>query len=90
MPGFVEDLTAGRGPLGFLQDDYQIVDKVQEAVEDQGAGGILGVTNASLAVARGVVSFIVGRRHDRVPHHLHAHGRAEHASSASAARCPST
>ncbi len=60
VPGFVEDLTAGRGPLGFLQDDYQIVDKVQEAVEDQGAGGILGVTNASLAVARGVVSFIVG------------------------------
>jgi predicted PurR-regulated permease PerM len=60
VPGFVEDLTAGRGPLGFLQDDYQIVDKVQEAVEDQGAGGILGVTNASLAIARGVVSFIVG------------------------------
>ena len=60
VPGFVEDLTAGRGPLGFLQDDYQIVDKVQEAVEDQGAGGILGVTNASLAVARGVVSFIIG------------------------------
>ena len=60
MPGFVEDLTAGRGPLGFLQDDYQIVDKVQDAVEDQGAGGILGVTNASLAIARGVVSFIVG------------------------------
>jgi predicted PurR-regulated permease PerM len=60
VPGFVEDLTAGRGPLGFLQDDYQIVDKVQEAVEDQGAGGILGVTNASLAIARGVVSFIIG------------------------------
>jgi predicted PurR-regulated permease PerM len=60
VPGFVEDLTAGRGPLGFLQEDYQIVDKVQDAIEDQGAGGILGVTNASLAVARGVVSFIVG------------------------------
>jgi predicted PurR-regulated permease PerM len=60
VPGFVEDLTAGRGPLGFLQDDYQIVDKVQEAIEDQGAGGILGVTNASIAIARGVVSFIIG------------------------------
>jgi predicted PurR-regulated permease PerM len=60
VPGFVEDLTAGRGPLGFLQDDYQIVDKVQEAIEDQGAGGILGVTNASIAIARGVVSFVVG------------------------------
>lgn len=60
VPGFVEDLTAGRGPLGFLQEDYQIVDKVQEAVEDQGAGGVLGVTNAGIAVARGVVSFVVG------------------------------
>jgi predicted PurR-regulated permease PerM len=60
VPDFVEDLTAGRGPLGFLQDDYQIVDKVREAIEKQGAGGILGITNASLAVAYGVVSFVVG------------------------------
>ncbi len=60
VPGFVEDLTAGRGPLGFLQDDYQIVDKVEEAIEDQGAGGVLGVTNVGLAVARGVVSFVIG------------------------------
>jgi predicted PurR-regulated permease PerM len=60
VPGFVADLTAGRGPLGFLQDRYQIVDKVEEAIEDQGAGGILGVTNVGLAVARGVVAFVVG------------------------------
>jgi predicted PurR-regulated permease PerM len=60
VPGFVEDLTAGRGPLGFLQDEYQIVDRVEEAIQDQGAGGILGVTNVGLAVARGVVAFVVG------------------------------
>jgi predicted PurR-regulated permease PerM len=60
VPGFVEDLTAGRGPLGFLQDEYQIVDKVRDAIESQGAGGVLGVTNVGLAVARGVVSFVVG------------------------------
>ena len=60
VPGFVEDLTAGRGPLGFLQEDYQIVDKVEQAIEDQGAGGVLGVTNIGLEVARGVVSFVVG------------------------------
>jgi predicted PurR-regulated permease PerM len=60
VPGFVEDLTAGRGPLGVLQDEYQIVDKVEEAIEDQGAGGLLGVTNVGLAIARGVVSFVVG------------------------------
>jgi predicted PurR-regulated permease PerM len=60
VPDFVEDLTAGRGPLGFLQEDYQIVDKVRAAIEKQGAGGVLGITTASLAVARGVVSFVVG------------------------------
>jgi predicted PurR-regulated permease PerM len=60
VPGFVEDLTAGRGPLGFLQDDYQIVDKVQQGIEDQGAGGVLGVTNAGIAIARGVISFVIG------------------------------
>ena len=60
VPGFVDELTAGRGPLGFLQDEYQIVDKIEEAIEDQGAGGILGVTNVGLAVARGVVSIVVG------------------------------
>jgi predicted PurR-regulated permease PerM len=60
VPGFVADLTAGRGPLGFLQDEYQIVDKIEEAIEEQGTGGVLGVTNVGLAIARGVVSFIVG------------------------------
>lgn len=60
VPDLVEDLTAGRGPLGFLQEDYQIVDEVRDAIEQQGAGGVLGLTSASLALARGVVSFVVG------------------------------
>jgi predicted PurR-regulated permease PerM len=60
VPDLVEDITAGRGPFGFLQEDYQIVDKVQEAIEEQGAGGVLGIGEAGLAIARGVVSFVVG------------------------------
>ena len=40
-PGYVEDITAGRGPLGFLQTDYQIVDRIREATESNG-GSILG------------------------------------------------
>jgi predicted PurR-regulated permease PerM len=60
VPDFVEDLTAGRGPLGFLQEDYEIVDKIRDAIEEQGAGGVLGVTDATIAIARGVVSFVVG------------------------------
>lgn len=60
VPRLVEDLIAGRGSLGFLQEDYQLVDKVQEAVEEQGAGGVLGLTEVGLALARGIISFVVG------------------------------
>ena len=40
-PGYVEDITAGRGPLGFLERDYQIVDRVRDATECSG-GSLLG------------------------------------------------
>ena len=60
LPGIIEDLTAGRGPLGFLQTKYHIVDRVRDAVQTQGAGGVLGITGAGLAVARGVVTAVAG------------------------------
>ena len=60
VPDFVNDLTAGRGPFGFLQEEYQIVDKVRAAIERRGAGELLGVTATGLAVAQGVVSAVVG------------------------------
>jgi predicted PurR-regulated permease PerM len=58
-PGYVEDITAGRGPLGFLQRDYQIVDKVREATESSG-GSLLGNAGTALEFGRGVVTGIVG------------------------------
>jgi len=60
LPDLVDDITAGRGPLGFLQDDYQIVDKIRSAIEERGAGEVLGVTAAGIAVAQGVISAVVG------------------------------
>src|SRR5919109_1376661 len=33
VPDIVDDLTAGRGPFGFLQRDYNVVERVREAVE---------------------------------------------------------
>jgi predicted PurR-regulated permease PerM len=59
-PKVVDDVTAGRGPFGFLQTKYHIVDRVRDAVDKQGAGGVFGVTGAGLAVARGVVTAVVG------------------------------
>jgi predicted PurR-regulated permease PerM len=60
VPDLIDDLTRGEGPLGFLQRDYQIVDRVREAIEEQGVGGILGFTGAGLSVARGVLTAVVG------------------------------
>jgi predicted PurR-regulated permease PerM len=60
VPDFIDDLTAGRGPLGFLQEDYQIVDRVRAAIQERGAGGVLGVAEPAQAIAASVVTAVVG------------------------------
>jgi predicted PurR-regulated permease PerM len=60
VPDFVDDLTAGRGPLGWLQDEYQLVDRIREAIEKQGPGGVLGLSEPFLDVLRSVVTVVVG------------------------------
>ena len=60
VPEIVADITAGRGPLGFLQEDYRIVERVRDAIAERGAGDVLGATAPALAVAQGVVTAIVG------------------------------
>ena len=60
VPDFVDDLTAGRGPLGFLQEDYQIVDRIREAIETEGPAGVLGISEPVLDIVRSVVTAVVG------------------------------
>ncbi len=60
LPDLIEDLIAGRGALGFLQDDYQLVDRVREAIDERGAGGVVGLGAPALAIAQSVVTAIVG------------------------------
>ena len=60
VPAFVDDLTAGRGPFGWLQDRYQIVDRIEAAIEKQGVGGILGLGGPALDIVRSVVTAVVG------------------------------
>jgi predicted PurR-regulated permease PerM len=59
LPGYVDDLTAGRGPLGFLQDDYHVVDRVRDAVEEGGASRVLGFSGTAIAITKGVLTAIV-------------------------------
>ena len=62
VPGYVKDLTAGRGPLGFLERDYHVVERVQDAVSgkggSQGSSPLAGGASAALDVTRSVLTFV--------------------------------
>jgi predicted PurR-regulated permease PerM len=57
-PGYVHDLTAGRGPLGFLETKYHVVERVQEAVKGNGSSRLAGGATAALDVTRSVITFV--------------------------------
>ena len=60
LPGYVNDVAEGRGPLGRLSERYQVEERVRDAVE--GGGGvaqILGLSGTAIAVTQSVLTFIV-------------------------------
>jgi predicted PurR-regulated permease PerM len=59
-PGYVEDLTEGRGRLGFLQTRYHVVDRIREQVEEGGAQRVLGFSGTALAITKSVLNIVVG------------------------------
>ena len=59
VPGYFEDLTRGRGPLGFLEREYQITERVREALQEGGAGRILGFSGTALAITKGVITAVI-------------------------------
>jgi predicted PurR-regulated permease PerM len=58
LPGFVQDLTEGRGRLGFLETRYHLVQRVREAAQGD-IGRVIGISGAALAVTKGVVTAII-------------------------------
>jgi predicted PurR-regulated permease PerM len=60
VPGYVKDLTAGRGPLGFLEKRYHVVERVQHAVNGGGGGGVLaGGASTALTITKSVITVVV-------------------------------
>jgi predicted PurR-regulated permease PerM len=59
VPDYVEDLTKGEGRLGFLERDYQIVERVKELTEGDAARRAFGLTDEALGFVSGVVTVIV-------------------------------
>jgi predicted PurR-regulated permease PerM len=60
VPGLLQELSEGRGPFGFLEREYQIVERTREAIEKAGVQGVFGLADPALSVARGVVTAVVG------------------------------
>ena len=60
VPGYVDDLTNGKGRLGFLETKYQVVEKLEKYVRDGGAKKLLGLSGAAISVTKGVLNIIVG------------------------------
>ena len=59
IPDYIDDLTRGRGRLGFLERDYQIVEKAREAIEKSGAGGVLGLSNTALSLTKSILNGVI-------------------------------
>jgi predicted PurR-regulated permease PerM len=61
VPGYVHQLTAGRGRLGFLERDYHIVEKARQAVSNGGGGAkLLGGAGTVVSLTRNVITAVVG------------------------------
>jgi len=58
-PGYVHDVTHGKGPLGFLQTKYHIREKVQEAFQHGGSAASLA-GGTVLSVTQGVITAVIG------------------------------
>lgn len=58
LPGYIDDLTKGRGKLGFLEAKYHIVERVKEQVSNGGAGKVLGLSGAAVTITRSVFSTV--------------------------------
>jgi predicted PurR-regulated permease PerM len=60
IPRYVRDLTHGRGPLGFLETKYHVVERVRSAVEGGGGKSLAGGASAVLDVTKSVATFVAG------------------------------
>jgi predicted PurR-regulated permease PerM len=59
LPGYINDVSAGRGQLGRLADKYEIEARVRDAVNTGGAESLLGFSGTALAVTKSVLTFVV-------------------------------
>jgi Predicted permease len=60
VPGYIDDVTKGRGRFGFLETKYHVVEKVREQINNGGAKRLLGLSGAAVSITKGVVNIVLG------------------------------
>jgi predicted PurR-regulated permease PerM len=58
VPDYIDDLTKGRGRLGFLETKYHIVDRVREAVAEGGASKVFGLSGTAISITKSVLTMV--------------------------------
>jgi predicted PurR-regulated permease PerM len=59
VPDYLDDLTKGRGRLGFLQTKYHLVDKARDALEQGGAKKLFGLSGTAIALTKSVITVVI-------------------------------
>jgi predicted PurR-regulated permease PerM len=59
-PGYVNDFTKGKGPLGFLETKYDLTERVRQALQGGGGGNGGKAASTALDVGRGLATGIAG------------------------------
>jgi len=59
VPDYINDLTKGRGRLGFLETRYHIVERVKDAVQGGGVGKFAVGAGAAFSVTKSILTAVV-------------------------------
>ncbi len=59
LPGYVHDLTHGRGRLGFLETKYHVVERIRAEIRKGGTGRVLGLSGEALSITKSVITIVV-------------------------------
>jgi predicted PurR-regulated permease PerM len=60
LPNLVSELTKGKGPLGFLERKYHVVEKVRTATKGVSASKLTGDAAPALSILKGVATSLIG------------------------------
>ena len=58
VPGYISDLTHGRGPFGFLETKYHVVERAEVAAKNSGGANVLTHAGVLISIGKGIATFI--------------------------------